>query len=114
MSGFKPTQMGPCPKPTPKPKPPGWCLGRFTPTHAQTPVLYPTALNVSHIISLLIFLLYKKDFFFPEKDRDSYLVKERSLEFSSFYFTRKNLFFFKDIDSYFVKERSLEFTTELI
>ncbi|MFS7972165.1 hypothetical protein Hanom_Chr09g00841511 [Helianthus anomalus] len=22
---------------------PGWCLGRFTPTHAQTPVPYPTA-----------------------------------------------------------------------
>ncbi|MFS7923484.1 hypothetical protein Hanom_Chr03g00261231 [Helianthus anomalus] len=37
--GFKPTPMGP----RPKPKPPGWCLGRFTPTHAQTPAPYPTA-----------------------------------------------------------------------
>ncbi|MFS7938839.1 hypothetical protein Hanom_Chr05g00444481 [Helianthus anomalus] len=24
-------------------KTPGWCLGRFTPTHAQTPAPYPTA-----------------------------------------------------------------------
>ncbi|MFS8003423.1 hypothetical protein Hanom_Chr13g01213811 [Helianthus anomalus] len=42
-SGFKPTPMGPRPKPTPKPKLPGWCLGRFTPTHAQTPAPYPSA-----------------------------------------------------------------------
>ncbi|MFS7902101.1 hypothetical protein Hanom_Chr01g00007281 [Helianthus anomalus] len=28
---------------TPKPKLLGWCLGRFTPTHAQTPAPYPTA-----------------------------------------------------------------------
>ncbi|MFS7939533.1 hypothetical protein Hanom_Chr05g00452881 [Helianthus anomalus] len=35
--GFKPTPMGSRPKPTPKQKPSGWCLGRFTPTHTQTP-----------------------------------------------------------------------------
>ncbi|MFS7948784.1 hypothetical protein Hanom_Chr06g00563911 [Helianthus anomalus] len=33
--GFKPTPMGP----RPKPKPPGWWLGRFQPTQAP----YPTA-----------------------------------------------------------------------
>ncbi|MFS7908383.1 hypothetical protein Hanom_Chr01g00082541 [Helianthus anomalus] len=29
---------------TPQPKPPGWWLGRFQPTHAPTQAPYPTAL----------------------------------------------------------------------
>ncbi|MFS8000127.1 hypothetical protein Hanom_Chr12g01174711 [Helianthus anomalus] len=41
--GFKPTPMGPTPKTHAQPKPSGWCLGRFTPTHAQTPTPYLTA-----------------------------------------------------------------------
>ncbi|MFS7949120.1 hypothetical protein Hanom_Chr06g00567841 [Helianthus anomalus] len=42
--GFKPTLMGPRPKPTPQPKPPGWWLGRFQPTHVPTQAPYPMAL----------------------------------------------------------------------
>ncbi|MFS8000844.1 hypothetical protein Hanom_Chr13g01183321 [Helianthus anomalus] len=41
--GFKPTPMGLRPKPTPQPKPPGWWLGRFQPTHAPTQAPYPMA-----------------------------------------------------------------------
>ncbi|MFS7950580.1 hypothetical protein Hanom_Chr07g00584891 [Helianthus anomalus] len=44
--GFKPTPMGPRPKPTPHPKPPGWWLGHFPPTHAQTLAPYPTTLII--------------------------------------------------------------------
>ncbi|MFS8027001.1 hypothetical protein Hanom_Chr16g01493301 [Helianthus anomalus] len=36
--GFKPTPMGPHPKPTPQPKPPGWCLVRFLPTQVPYPM----------------------------------------------------------------------------
>ncbi|MFS7902140.1 hypothetical protein Hanom_Chr01g00007721 [Helianthus anomalus] len=36
--GFKPTPMGPRPKPTSQPKPPGWWLGRFQPTQAPYPI----------------------------------------------------------------------------
>ncbi|MFS7931276.1 hypothetical protein Hanom_Chr04g00354081 [Helianthus anomalus] len=39
--GFKPTTMGPHPKPTPQPKPPKWWLGRFHPTLAPTQAPYP-------------------------------------------------------------------------
>ncbi|MFS7904695.1 hypothetical protein Hanom_Chr01g00039111 [Helianthus anomalus] len=45
MPGFKPTPMGSRPKPTPQPKPPGWWLGRFQPTHAPTQAPYPIALG---------------------------------------------------------------------
>ncbi|MFS7937996.1 hypothetical protein Hanom_Chr05g00434361 [Helianthus anomalus] len=41
--GFKPTPMGATPKTHAQPKPPGWWLGRFQPTHAQTPAPYSTA-----------------------------------------------------------------------
>ncbi|MFS8002380.1 hypothetical protein Hanom_Chr13g01201421 [Helianthus anomalus] len=41
--GFKPTPMGPRPKPTSQPKPPGWRLGRFLPIHAPTQAPYPMA-----------------------------------------------------------------------
>ncbi|MFS7974613.1 hypothetical protein Hanom_Chr09g00870801 [Helianthus anomalus] len=34
--GFKPTPMGP----RSKPKPPGWCLRRFPPTHPSTQAPY--------------------------------------------------------------------------
>ncbi|MFS7943022.1 hypothetical protein Hanom_Chr06g00495391 [Helianthus anomalus] len=41
--GFKLTPMGSRPKLTPQPKPPGWWLARFQPTHAPTQAPYPTA-----------------------------------------------------------------------
>ncbi|MFS8008035.1 hypothetical protein Hanom_Chr14g01267951 [Helianthus anomalus] len=35
---------------TPKPKPPGWWLGRFQPTHAPTQVPYPTAYKAMNVV----------------------------------------------------------------